>query len=223
VPFDRLQKNLNMDGADGTPARTSEVQIALKPGSNLAAAKESIQQIVSQVTAERGGDFSCNVKTWEEIHEVFIGAIEKEKGLVTILFSLISIVAVFLIFCIFYMIVVEKTRDIGIIKSVGATSQGVAGIFLGYGMAIGIVGAALGFALGWLIVHYINELHGWLGKIGIVVWNPEVYLFDTIPNTMNPNEVAVILSVAIISSILGALVPAIRAARLHPIEALRWE
>jgi lipoprotein-releasing system permease protein len=55
------------------------------------------------------------------------------------------------------------------------------------------------------------------------VWNPEVYMFDTIPNTMNPPEVAVILAVAVVSSILGALIPAIRAARLNPIEALRWE
>ena len=62
----------------------------------------------------------------------------------TFLFGIISLVAVFLIFCIFYMIVVEKTKDIGIIKSVGATAGGVAGIFLGYGLAIGIVGASLG-------------------------------------------------------------------------------
>src|SRR5207245_11481347 len=115
--------------------------------------------------------FPVEVQTWKELHEDFIRAVEKEKGLVTILFGLISIVAVFLIFCIFYMIVVEKTRDIGIIKSVGATSQGVAGIFLGYGMAIGIVGAAMGFGLGWLRVRYINGLHGWLGQNGRVGWN----------------------------------------------------
>ena len=72
--------------------------------------------------------------------------------------------AVFLIFCIFYMIVVEKTKDIGIIKSVGATSGGVAGIFLGYGLAIGIVGGALGLLLSYLIVTNINEIHTKLGE-----------------------------------------------------------
>ena len=143
---------------------------------------------------------------------------------------MISIVAIFLIFCIFYMIVVEKTKDIGIIKSVGSTSTGVAGIFLGYGLAIGIVGSLCGMVLGYLIVTYINEIHAWIGTVTekmfgepFYMWNPEVYAFDKIPNTMNPHEVFWIVLIAIASSVLGALVPAIRAARMNPVEALRWE
>ena len=149
---------------------------------------------------------------------------ENEKLLTVVLFSIISVVAIFLIFCIFYMVVAEKTKDIGIIKSVGATAGGVAGIFLGYGLAIGLVGAGLGLLASYLIVKYINEIHHWLGKrLGVQVWNPEVYLFDKIPNTMNPREVTVIVSIAIVASVVGALVPALRAARMNPVEALRWE
>jgi lipoprotein-releasing system permease protein len=78
--------------------------------------------------------------------------------------------------------------------------------------------------MGYGIVHNINQLHNWLAKLlGVPIWNPEVYAFDTIPNTMNPNEVMVICAIAVISSVLGALVPAIVAARLQPVEALRWE
>ena len=141
-----------------------------------------------------------------------------------VLFSIISVVAIFLIFCIFYMIVAEKTKDIGIIKSVGATGSGVAGIFLGYGLAIGVVGTSLGLLLSFLIVRNINEIHDWLGKrLGLTIWNPEVYAFETIPNTMNPSEVTVIITIGILASVVGALVPAVRAARMHPVEALRWE
>ena len=78
--------------------------------------------------------------------------------------------------------------------------------------------------LSWLIVRNINEIHAWMGKqLHVTVWNPEVYLFDKIPNTMDPFEVTVIVGIAILASVLGALVPAIRAARLNPVEALRWE
>ena len=235
VPFEILQKDLGMNerqqknpdtGKVTTrPARTTEIHIKAKPGTDLEALRDKVRTVVANwYPYVEFDDSPINVQTWEEINATWIGAVEKEKGLVTFLFAMISIVAIFLIFCIFYMIVVEKTRDIGIIKSVGATSSGVAGIFLGYGLAIGIVGAAFGLLFGWLVTRYINEIHTWIGELtGFQMWNPEVYAFDTIPNTMNPKEVVIILIVAVVASVLGALVPAIRAAQMQPVEALRWE
>jgi len=238
VPFEVLQKDLGMDAqsaeVDGKPvqipARTKQVDVRVKPqwasdAHALMGVRDKIRMTVRKVLADKPYVQSEPVvRTWEETQAKYIGAIEKEKLLVTFLFGMISIVAIFLIFCIFYMIVVEKTKDIGIIKSVGATNAGVAGIFLGYGLAIGIVGAAFGLLFGYLIVHNINYLHAQMGKLlNIQIWNPEVYAFDTIPNTMAPKEVAIILIVAMISAVLGAMVPAVRAARMQPVEALRWE
>jgi len=236
VPFDSLQSDLGMAGEKYTdktsgeelsePARCTDIQIKAKDGTDLLVLRDKVDAITKDVFARNSGfagDY-VKVETWEQNQAMWLGAVEKEKVLITCLFSLISIVAIFLIFCIFYMIVVEKTKDIGIVKSVGATSAGIGQIFLGYGLIIGLVGAGIGFAIGYAIVHNINWLHTWMGRrMGIQIWSPEVYAFDTIPNTMNPPEVLIILGVAVISSILGALVPAIRAARLHPVEALRWE
>ena len=243
VDFHVLQKALGMtekkaeDGAIISPARATEIDIRVKTGFDLVTVRNQVERICDRISESkfkttrfgRYGDY--HVQTWEDSNRVFLSAIENEKVLVMFLFGLISIVAVFLIFCIFYMIVVEKTRDIGIIKSVGATNKGVAGIFLGYGLVIGIIGAGMGFLIAWQIVTRINDIHSWLGhphkwfgkEWSIVIWNPQVYAFDSIPNTIDIKEALVIVAVAMASALLGATLPAIRAARLHPIEALRWE
>jgi lipoprotein-releasing system permease protein len=234
VPFDVLQRDLGMnahsitmDGHPFTrPARTNEIDIKARSEKDVQHLKDEVAKIVDNVFQANADDDTPSVYAWDEQPGTarFLMAVQKEMVLVTLLFSLISIVAVFLIFCIFYMIVAEKTRDIGIIKSVGATPGGVAQIFLGYGLAIGIVGGLAGLLIGYGIVHNINFLHTEMGKLmGITIWDPDVYAFDTIPNTMEPMQVTIIVAVAIISSVLGSLVPAIRAAGMHPVEALRWE
>lgn len=238
VPFEALQQDLDMgprpyetrSGVKGIePARTHEINVKIRPDFDLMTARDEIEKVVKRVQGIPEdaivdlGPNNIKVQTWLQSQAKFIGAVENEKSLVTMLLGFISLVAIFLIFCILYMIVVEKTRDIGIIKSVGATGGGIAAVFLGYGLAIGIVGSAAGLGLGYAITTNINEIHGWLGHFGLVIWDPEVYAFDTIPNSIDPFEVSIVMIIAIVASVAGALLPAIRAARLNPVEALRWE
>ncbi len=240
VDFDLLQDVLEMDeqrlsekaGGGTIPPRTTQVQIKLRPGVDPRQTRDLLVQrwqefYVSRIEGLRTPELIRRVMilTWEEKQAKFIGAVEKEKVLVTTLFGVISVVAVFLVGVIFHMIVQQKTRDIGIIRSVGATSLGVAQIFIAYGAAVGVIGGALGTALGTAFVWRINEFQDFLRWLDprLEVWNAEVYAFDRIPNTVQAWDAGVIYVVAVLASIAGSLVAARRAARVWPVEALRYE
>lgn len=183
------------------------------------------ERIIRATLSQQHALEMVQIQTWQERQARYIAAVEKEKILVTILFGVISLVAVFMVGTIFYMIVQQKTRDIGIVKSVGATSFGVGQIFLMYGAAVGVVGGAMGTALGTVFVWYINDIQDLLTKINpaLQVWSPEVYTFDYIPNTVSVFNAVVIYGVAIVASVIGSLIAAWRASRVWPVEALRYE
>jgi lipoprotein-releasing system permease protein len=231
VDFSVLQKLLYMNeqtSTDGSeiPARTHQIQIKLKPGVTIPDGLSMIEDAWFQYTRQITDPLIQNVRvnTWEDYNRTFIGAVENEKRLMIIIFGIVSIVAVFLILAIFYMIVVEKTRDIGILKSIGASAAQIAAIFLAYAGAIGFVGSIAGSILGYYFVIHINEIQDWLIEVfGWRVWNREVYAFDRIPGEVTMHDVIVIILAAILASIVGAIIPAIRAARMNPVETLRYE
>ena len=239
VDFDMLQQKLAMDAlplaAGGfTKPRTSQLFIDLKDGVDLNEARGLIADAWLAFNLSLGDELSgldaqllgyVRVMTWEDMQHDFIAAVEKEKVLVTFLFSLISMVAIVLLGCIFYMIVEKKTRDIGILKSIGASGLGVAGLFIVYAGAIGLIGSILGTALGSTVVWYINDIQDWLASLHpqLRVWSPDVYSFDQIPNVVKQADAIWIASIAVVSSMIGSLIPARIAARVWPVAALRYE
>ncbi|MBL8887629.1 MAG: hypothetical protein JNK16_13295, partial [Phycisphaerales bacterium] len=101
---------------------------------------------------------------------------------------------------------------------------GVAGLWLMYGLAIGLVGSGIGFTLAYLVVTNINGIHEWLGqKLNLYIWDPRVYYFTRIPSQLDATNVTIVLIGGLIASCLGALWPAARAARMNPVQALRFE
>jgi lipoprotein-releasing system permease protein len=122
------------------------------------------------------------------------------------------------------MIVVEKTRDIGVLKALGASNVGVLKIFLGYGLLLGVVGAVLGTGMGLLITEHINEIEHLLAQAtGQEIFPRDVYYFDRIPTDVQAVHVALVNAGAVAIAVLFSVLPALRAALLHPVRALRYE
>jgi lipoprotein-releasing system permease protein len=239
IDFDLAQKLLSMgplDKDDGTkiPPRANQLLIKLRAGSNENIIRHSIQKhwedfyfsLRDKVSPDDNYLLEgVGVETWQERQRAFISAVEKERGLVTLLFGIISGVSIVLIGVIFHMIVLQKTRDIGILKSLGASGIGVATIFLTYGAVVGVIGGILGSISGSIFVHYINEVQDLLASINpqLRVWSPDVYTFDRIPNVVKPMSIIGVFVFAVITAMAGALWPAIKAARVWPVKALRYE
>ena len=245
VDFDLLQKLLSMDAAERVdpqtgevvgriPARCHQIQIKLRPGYDVLAVCRKLEDAFHRLAddpkyaldaRERELVLATEALTWEQSQAHIIVPIEKEKVLVTILFGIISLVAVALVLCILYMIVLGKTRDIGIVKAIGGSSGGLALVFIYYGAAVGIVGSLLGTSLGALFVHYINEIQDLLIRINPAwrVWDMKVYSFDRIPNQVDPADALTVIVVGILAATFGSLAAAWRAGRMQPVEAIRYE
>jgi lipoprotein-releasing system permease protein len=165
-----------------------------------------------------------SVRTWEEKQGPLLAAVAVESAILNVLLFLIIAVAGFGILAIFYMIVVEKTRDIGILKALGASSNGIAVIFVSYGLGLGIVGAGTGTLVGLLFVWNINTIEHWLNKItGVEVFDHRIYYFPEIPTHVEPLMVVWVALGAMLIAVLASVLPARRASRLHPVRALRYE
>jgi lipoprotein-releasing system permease protein len=167
---------------------------------------------------------SGEVRTWEDHRQSLLGAIKNERVLMGIMLSLVVLVAAFTIFAILSMLVTEKRRDIGILTALGATSGGVSQLFLLVAFWDALLGCLAGAVLGTLGAVYIDSIEQWLSRVfGIQIFDRGVYIFDHIPSVVNPVWVALIVLGAFLCTLLFALVPAVRAGRLHPLDALRHE
>ncbi len=216
VPIAALQRMRGMIEPETGIASVNSIQIKLKEGASLETVRDQLRRAFpAELYA---------VSTWRDKQGPLLSAVDMEMAVLNILLFLIIAVAGFGILAIFFMIVVEKTRDIGILKSLGASAAGIAGVFLGYGLFLGLVGAGAGLALGLAITWNLNQIRAavewWTGQ---TVFDPSIYYFFKIPTIVNPVTVTWIIIGAIGIAVAASVLPALRAARLHPVEALRHD
>ncbi|MCA9042990.1 MAG: ABC transporter permease [Planctomycetaceae bacterium] len=204
------------DNLDWRNGQITTLQIKLKD-------YKDADEVVRRLRSELPSAYFA-VNTWEQKQGPLLEAVKVESAILNVLLFLIIAVAGFGILGIFYMVVVEKTRDIGILKSLGASSSGVMSVFLTYGLSLGMVGAGAGVVLGLLFVHYINEIEGLLSSVmGHKVFDEEIYYFQKIPTVIDPLTVFLVAVSAIFIAVCASILPAWRAASQHPVKALRFE
>lgn len=183
-----------------------------------------VQNNLRKVLNDHNRFASFRIKTWKQKRQSLLQAVKVERGLTAILLFLVVIVAAFMLLSVLSMMVMEKRKDIGIIRSLGGSSTGVASIFLLEGIIIGTLGTAIGFVLGLLVVWNLNPIADTIKQL--TGWHPfpaDVYLLEKIPADFDLQTGIVISLSSIAVSVLFSLIPAWKASTMNPIESIRYE
>ncbi|HVZ90360.1 MAG TPA: lipoprotein-releasing ABC transporter permease subunit [Rhizomicrobium sp.] len=166
----------------------------------------------------------ARIVTWEDINSTFFGAVEVERNVMFLILTLIILVAALNIISGLIMLVKDKTQDIAILRTMGATRGSMMRVFMIAGASIGVAGTAIGFGIGVAFCANIESIRQALSRLtGTTLFDPTIYFLERMPARMEPDEVAAVVLMALALSFLATLYPAWRAARLDPVEALRYE
>lgn len=198
-------------------ARVSGVRISIAPGEELEAVAERVKRATTEIPFTR-------VRTWREEKATLLRAVKIEKTVMGIILGVLIIFAGFMIFIVLTVQVVEKTRDLGILQSLGSTSLGIARIYFLVGAGVCLAGTALGAGIGVVFSLSINTIQRWIYLlVGFELFPRNVYYIETIPVRLAPVDLIFIIVPTVLASLVASVIPAWRAARKDPVVALRYE
>jgi len=183
---------------------------------------ENLTPVIADM--KQAGIHNLHFSDWRQRNESFFTVLEVERNMMFIILSLIVVVAAFNIISGLIMLVKDKGRDIGILRTMGATKGAIMRVFLITGASIGVVGTIAGAILGIVFCWKIDEIRqfvAWLTNTRL--FDPEIYYLTRLPADINPHTTAVIVGMALLLSVVATLYPSWRASRLDPVEALRYE
>jgi lipoprotein-releasing system permease protein len=188
----------------------------------MLASPDDVTQVRPLIGQVAGGP--VRMVDWQRANASFFNAIQVERNVMFLILTLIIVVAAFNVISGLIMMVKDKGRDIAILRTMGATRGMIMRIFLLAGMAVGVIGTVAGFALGLAFSLNIDTVKGWLEALtGSELFAAEIYFLSTLPAKVDFMEVVAVVGMALVLCFVATIYPAWRAARLDPVEALRYE
>ena len=198
------------------PDAVSQIQVMVQDPDRVYLVNREIRDALSTIP--------LRIADWQQNNNSFFAAVEVERNVMFLILTLIIVVAAFNVISSLIMMVKEKTRDIAVLRTIGAGRGAVMRIFLMCGASVGILGTVVGTLLGVLFCLNIERIRDVVQAItGTNVFNPEVYYLTHLPADLQWPEVLQVVGMALVLSLLATLYPSWRAARTDPVEALRHE
>ena len=226
VPIEALRTLLGQDAADPDSLDLiTDVAVRVQPGladEALVAAKARLQAAV-QAKLPPGSE-PCAVLDWREQNPVMLGAIAHEQAMMQFVLFVVMLVAATVIFATLHLMVVQKTKDIGILASIGGAPRSIGTVFLLGGFTVAVIGTTLGIGLGVLSVWQLNPFNEWLyATFGVEIFPRALFDLTGIPVQLELDWVIAVGVGALLLSLLVAWLPSRKASRMHPVQALSHE
>jgi hypothetical protein len=232
VDFDMAQQMAGMDaqpadeGKPAVPARANQIQVRIADPSQAETLVRKVEDVWREFARERPevGVLQLSINTWETQQRMILTVVEVERNITALMLGVMLLGFGVLIGLISYVMAYIKSRDVGILKALGARDAGVGSLFLGYGFIIGVIGVAVGMTAALLMLANLDPIEVWVNRtLDIDVFPREMYYFDHIPQHTSPTWCVAIGAGVLALSTLASMAGGLLAALKQPVEALRYE
>ncbi len=225
LPFEQAQE---LCGMNRSVNRVSAIHIKFKPEIELNQGCEKVDLLWQKYKQEKADETQAylldtvKVQSWKDYRRSSIAPMENEQIELGVMFAFVGITNVFIVLVVFYMIISHKSKDIGILKSIGVSNNDILQLFSFFAFLVGLLGSSVGLLGGWIILRRIDQIEDFLYRyFDFQFWDKTIYTIGDIPNQLNMKVLIIIVLSAIVACLAGALIPSLQAARQKPVETLQ--